>query len=287
MLTCCDRVAGITIMGIIPIPCLLACLPACSKVDMLAGKVDAPPDLVSRAAMALQQCLAAAASQEGHTYLPWHRLEQQGRHLLRDVGLQHNRPWQHDAALHLVAQHMHSTGALVAERQPEEEGAAAEPFGAQLDTAAGQAAAAHAASVQQAQGVAAGQAAAPAVAAAAARPPRVHPRFDGIADLQAYLADNLPGGKRLGRAGVWFGCRVGAAGRYPGVCLKFWQLAIHRFCCQLPLSGQLAPDCCHPATLLCFAGVSAGVRESLLNTYGERVLAVLDADLSTALPELR
>ncbi|KAI3435893.1 hypothetical protein D9Q98_001951 [Chlorella vulgaris] len=196
-----------------------------SKVDMLAGKVDAPPDLVSRAAMALQQCLAAAASQEGHTYLPWHRLEQQGRHLLRDVGLQHNRPWQHDAALHLVAQHMHSTGALVAERQPEEEGAAAEPFGAQLDTAAGQAAAAHAASVQQAQGVAAGQAAAPAVAAAAARPPRVHPRFDGIADLQAYLADNLP-------------------------------------------------------------GVSAGVRESLLNTYGERVLAVLDADPSTALPEL-
>lgn len=154
----------------------------CSKVDQLAAKVGADPHLVSRAAMAMQQALGAAAAEEGHTYLPWHRLEKDCARLLRDVGVQHATPWQHQAALHLVAQHMHSCGAIVAEPPPAAGGAAA------AATAEGQAPVAAAAG-----GEAAAAAAAPEAAARAA-PARTHPTFGSMDDLRQYLNARLKGG---------------------------------------------------------------------------------------------
>ena len=155
------------------------CLPCCSKVDQLAAKVGADPHLASRAAMAMQQALGAAAAEEGHTYLPWHRLEKDCGRLLRDAGMQHGNPWQHQAALHLVAQHMHSCGAIVAE-PPLPAGGAHAAAGA-----AGQPAAAAAAGDEVA-------AAAPEAAARAA-PARTHPTFDGIDELRQYLNARLKG----------------------------------------------------------------------------------------------
>lgn len=59
---------------------------ACSKVDQLAAKVGAAPDLVSRAGLALGEVLTAGAADGGHSYLPWSVLEPRGRRLLSDTG---------------------------------------------------------------------------------------------------------------------------------------------------------------------------------------------------------
>lgn len=173
--------------------------PACSKVDQLAAKVGADPHLVSRAAMAMQQALGAAAADEGHTYLPWHRLEKDCRRLLRDAGMQHGNPWQHTSALHLVAQHMHCSGALVAEPPPAAAGAKTQPAAAAAAGPDGQAVAAASGEPAVSSEPAAQAAAADAHGAAtgAPTPARVHPTFEGIAELRRYLRDRLKGA--LGR----------------------------------------------------------------------------------------
>lgn len=145
-----------------------------SKVDALAGRVGARPDLVSRAATALSQCLREASSDEGHTYLPWHRLEAEARRLLREAALQHAAPWDHSDALHLVAQHMHASGRLVAEPPA--------PAPAEGEEAAAQDAAAQ----QMQQGGGGG--------AAHLAPARAHPSFDSVDDLRRYLNERLLGG---------------------------------------------------------------------------------------------
>lgn len=157
----------------------------CSKVDALAAKMGARPDLASRAAMAVQQCLSEAAAQEGHTYLSWHRLEKDCSRLLKEVALQHAAPWEHTSALHLVAQHMHTAGTLVAE-----------PPAAPGE----QAAAAAAQQLQEASGEAAEAAAAEAASSGA----RAHPLVEGIAELKAYLNSKLSGqwGSTLCSAGI-------------------------------------------------------------------------------------
>lgn len=63
--------------------------PPRSKVDLLASKVGAVPDLVSRAGLALREVLTAAAAQDGHSYLPWSALEQRAGRLLEETGLHH------------------------------------------------------------------------------------------------------------------------------------------------------------------------------------------------------
>ncbi|KAL4458529.1 hypothetical protein ABPG75_013394 [Micractinium tetrahymenae] len=161
-----------------------------SKVDQLAAKVGAPADLVSRAAMAMQQCLSAAAAEEGHTFLPWHRLEKDCRRLLEETGRHHGTPWGHAGALHLVAQHMHACDMLVAE--PAGTAAAAEEAAAVGGQQAEQAAAAE---LESADVVAAGShAAGVAQPGPAAAPARVHPDFAGdLAALREYLASCLKG----------------------------------------------------------------------------------------------
>lgn len=168
-------------------------------MDQLAAKVGADPLLVSRAAMAMQQALGAAAADEGHTYLPWHRLEKDCRRLLRDAGTQHGNPWQHTSALHLVAQHMHCSGALVAEPPPAAAGAKAQPVAAAAVGADGQAVAAVSgeAAASSEPAVQAAAADAHATATGAPTPARVHPTFEGIAELRRYLSDRLKGA--LGR----------------------------------------------------------------------------------------
>jgi hypothetical protein len=153
----------------------------CSKVDLLAFKVGASPHLASRAAMAMTQCLSEAAGGEGHTYLPWQRLEREAGRLLRDVALQHAAPWEHAQALHLVAQLMHNSRALVAEPEGQalQEGAAAAAAGEGTDEAA-------------VSGSGLGPLAPAAEAAAASS--RQHPSFDGIQELRAYLDRKLGGG---------------------------------------------------------------------------------------------
>lgn len=156
--------------------------PTCSKVDQLAAKVGAPADLVSRAAMAMQQCLGAAAAEEGHTFLPWHRLERDCGRLLEEAGRHHGTPWEHAGALHLVAQYMHACGRLVAE--PAGGGPAAE------EAAGGQVEQATAAELGSASAAAAGV---PQPGPAAA-PARVHPDFAGdLAALREYLGHRLKG----------------------------------------------------------------------------------------------
>jgi ATP-dependent exoDNAse (exonuclease V) alpha subunit len=86
-----------------------------TTVDGVAASMDAPADLVSRAVAAFERCLVISAEREGHTYLPWSKLENEARKLLDDLGLQHGNPWPRDEALFLVAQHMHESGRLVAE----------------------------------------------------------------------------------------------------------------------------------------------------------------------------
>lgn len=151
-------------------------------MDQLAAKVGADPHLVSRAAMAMQQALGAAAADEGHSYLPWHRLEKDCARLLRDAGMQHANPWQHASALSLVAQHMHCSGAMVAEPAP----------------AAAAAKAVAASAAAEAEGAAAAVGSDAAAHGAAAEPPalvRTHPTFEGIAELRQYLKDRLKGKK--------------------------------------------------------------------------------------------
>lgn len=147
-------------------------------MDALAARVGARHDLVSRATTALSQCLREASADEGHTYLPWHRLEAAARRLLREAALQHAAPWDHSDELHLVAQHMHATGRLVAEppAPPADEAAeAAAQADGQLPLGGGGGGAAHLA------------------------PARLHPSFDGVAELRGYLASKLEpqGGGRL------------------------------------------------------------------------------------------
>ena len=60
-----------------------------STVDRVAAVMDAPADLVSRAVAAVERCLVIAAEREGHTFLPWSKLENEARKLLDDLGLQH------------------------------------------------------------------------------------------------------------------------------------------------------------------------------------------------------
>lgn len=172
LLCCCTCCAASCLLHCWPTsPCPTPTPPChcCSKVDLLATKVGAPPDLVSRAAMALQHCLGAAAAEEGHTFLPWHRLEKDGRRLLQAVGLQHGAPWHHAGDLHVVAQLMHSSGVLVAEPPP---------------AAAGrQAAAADEASCEVQQ----------ALAPPPPHPIRAHPTFESMTELRHYLNSHLPG----------------------------------------------------------------------------------------------
>lgn len=87
----------------------------CSKIDAVAAHVGASPDLVSRAAAAISHVLEASSAQEGHSYLPWHILEGKTRKFLSELARQHANEWSHPAELHLVIQHMHSTGAAVLE----------------------------------------------------------------------------------------------------------------------------------------------------------------------------
>lgn len=58
------------------------------KVDLVAAKVGAHPGLVSRAAAAMAQSLQSAAT-DGHTYLPWDRLERECAALLSQLSMQH------------------------------------------------------------------------------------------------------------------------------------------------------------------------------------------------------
>jgi hypothetical protein len=62
-------------------------------VDLLAYKIGAPPDLVSRAVMALTQALSAAASERGSTYVAWEALEGAAREHLSEAALQHGEAW--------------------------------------------------------------------------------------------------------------------------------------------------------------------------------------------------
>jgi Helix-hairpin-helix containing domain len=62
-----------------------------TMVDRVAAAMDAPADLVSRAIAAVERCLVISAEREGHTYLPWSKLEQEARKLLDDLGMQHGK----------------------------------------------------------------------------------------------------------------------------------------------------------------------------------------------------
>lgn len=62
-----------------------------STMDRVAAVMGAPADLVSRAAAAMERCLIATAEREGHTFLPWSKLERETRKLLEDLGKQHGR----------------------------------------------------------------------------------------------------------------------------------------------------------------------------------------------------
>ena len=128
--------------------------------------------------MAMTQCLSEAAGGEGHTYLPWQRLERDAGRLLQDVALQHAAPWEHAQALHLVAQHMHNSRALVAEPEGQalQEGAVAAASGEGTDEL----------------GVSGSGLGAPAPPEAASS--RQHPSFDGIQELRTYLDRKLGGG---------------------------------------------------------------------------------------------
>lgn len=59
------------------------------KADIVATQMDAPSSLVSRAAAALEHCLAMAAGGEGHTFLPWVELEKQAKAFLEELSVQH------------------------------------------------------------------------------------------------------------------------------------------------------------------------------------------------------
>eukprot|EP00887_Chlorella_sp_A99_P006365 scaffold3.g6365.t1 len=96
-----------------------------ARADAVAAAVGAPPDLVSRGAMALDQRLLAAATEGGHTYQPWASLERDTGRLLEESALHHGLPWAHNSNLHLVAMHMHVAGQLVAEPAHAREAAAA------------------------------------------------------------------------------------------------------------------------------------------------------------------
>lgn len=256
---------------------LLVSLPPCSKVDQLAAKVGADPHLVSRAAMAMQQALGAAAADEGHTYLPWHRLEKDCGRLLRDAGMQHGNPWQHASALQLVAQHMHCSGALVAEPPPAAAGAQA-------------AAAAAVAAEGQAEAAAVSrEVAAPEAAAEAPSATRAHPTFEGIAELRQYLKERLKGALSYTRA-RW--CPPSA---YAWHCLHCSHCSAVSATHERSASKLLMPPAvhipavhariwCHPASS---AGIPAATVDALMGTHGEQAPAVLNLDLPQAVEQLR
>lgn len=58
-----------------------------AKIDRVAAALGTPPDLVSRAAAVLERCLITAAEGEGHTYLPWARLEVEAKRLMEELDL--------------------------------------------------------------------------------------------------------------------------------------------------------------------------------------------------------
>ena len=212
-------------------------LPPRSKVDLLASKVGAPPDLVSRAAMAMQQCLTAAAAEEGHTFLPWHRLEQDCGRVLRDGALQHGSPWEHPQALHLVAQHMHASGALVAEPAAASAAAQQQAGEAALLALPGGAAAGHGARVAAQETAAPVPPPSPAVEAPAPPPVplRLHPTFASSVELRDYLGSKLKGGPP-GQPG-W-------RGQCNAVCRQLLsQPWLHARDCRLGMLPAPAPPC--------------------------------------------
>jgi ATP-dependent exoDNAse (exonuclease V) alpha subunit len=101
-----------------------------SQLDALAAAADAPLNLVSRAALALSQCLASEAYTDGHIYLPWSELEAEAKTLLsvttgttRGGGGGGGGKWDlRDGDLALVAQLMHANGMLIGERNKEKNG---------------------------------------------------------------------------------------------------------------------------------------------------------------------
>jgi exodeoxyribonuclease V alpha subunit len=62
-----------------------------TTVDRVAASMDAPADLVSRAVAAVERCLVISADRDGHTYLPWSKLENEAKKLLDDLGRQHGK----------------------------------------------------------------------------------------------------------------------------------------------------------------------------------------------------
>ena len=62
-----------------------------NTMDRVAAVMQAPADLVSRATAAVERCLVQAAEREGHTFLPWAKLERDTRKLLEDLGRQHGK----------------------------------------------------------------------------------------------------------------------------------------------------------------------------------------------------
>jgi ATP-dependent exoDNAse (exonuclease V) alpha subunit len=104
-----------------------------SRMDKVADAVGVPKNrLVSRVASAMRRCLVMSAESEGHTHLPWNRLESETRRLLEDLNMtsQHSNINQSleaplvraapldikdEILLQLTAQHMHETNCLVIE----------------------------------------------------------------------------------------------------------------------------------------------------------------------------
>ncbi|PSC71270.1 exodeoxyribonuclease V subunit alpha [Micractinium conductrix] len=157
-----------------------------SKLDLLACRMGARPDLVSRAAAAVLQCLGEAATEEGHCYLPWSRLEHDVAKLLQETGRHHGSPWGHAGSLDLVAQLMHTTGGLVAEPgggSAAQQAAQQDPDGSRAGAAPDPGAWLQADGEPPQQG-----------GAAAAAPGRQHPDFAGdLTALRDHLAGKLKG----------------------------------------------------------------------------------------------
>lgn len=91
-----------------------------SRIDKVADAVGAPKDLlVSRVASAMRRCLVVGAESEGHTHLPWNRLESETLRLLEDLNVASKQSNTHQrmnkTLLQLTAQHMHDTKCLVIE----------------------------------------------------------------------------------------------------------------------------------------------------------------------------
>jgi len=61
------------------------------KIDLVADRVGAPPDLVSRAAASMEEALSTAANSEGHTFLPWERLAIETKRALDDLSSHNGR----------------------------------------------------------------------------------------------------------------------------------------------------------------------------------------------------